>query len=400
MSGTNFSPEVLDKLADALQRAGYLSTRQSIEEVVREVAAQAASGKGNNDPERPSPTRFIRSLCYFTNPAVRTFSSVPGRATPSREEDIAYAQRTLLTGTTPGSYLVPTIQADQISALLTSAQVIRKAGARIWPMNGIQKLNVPVATAAPTIVWGNSAGSGSGGQGQTLTPSDPNLSQLAFDLKSQKALVAIPNELLAVSVPAIDAIVSQLIGDSFAQDEINKQLATSAGTGMPTPLYAASGVTTTNSNANSASGGAVKYTDLLGVVGSFYAQKGKGAPAWFMHPTVFYKDVMGILDSNGRPIVTGQDNVEQAFMGKLLGFPVYVSAEFPINQSVGSGSNQSYIAFTNPQYLHIADEGALELAVSFERFFDSNETAIRGVHRVDFGYAPAAAIILLEGVNV
>lgn len=398
-----FSPEVLDKLADALAKAGYLSTRQSIEDVVRTIAAQAASAKGSNDTERPSITRWLRGMSYMANPQIGSFSSVPGRkdlSASSREGDIAYAKKTLLTGTTPGSYLVPTIQADQIIALLTSANVIREAGARIWPMNGVQKLNIPVATAAPTVSWGNSAGTGTGGQGVALTASDPNLSQISFDLKSQKALVAIPNELLAVSVPAIDQIVSEILGLAFAQDEINKMVAAAAVSGGPTPIYAAAGTTTLLSNAGSANGGAVKYSDLLGVVGNYYAQKGKGKPVWFMHPTVFYKDVMGILDTSNRPIVTGQDNVEQAFMGKLLGFPVYVSAEFPTNQAVGSGTNQSYIVFTNPQYLHIGDEGSLELAVSFERFFDSNETAIRGVHRVDFGYAPAQAIVILQGVNV
>jgi len=88
-----------------------------------------------------------------------------------------------------------------------------------------------------------------------------------------------------------------------------------------------------------------------------------------MHPTVFYADIMGILDTTNRPIITGQDNVEQAFMGKLLGFPVYVSAEFPVNQVVGSGSGQSYAIFTNPQYINIGTPGGIEIAVSTERFF-------------------------------
>ena len=98
--------------------------------------------------------------------------------------------------------------------------------------------------------------------------------------------------------------------------------------------------------------------------------------------------------------MTGFDSLEGAFQGRLFGFPVYVSAEFPTNQAVGSGTNQSYILFTNPQYLNIADAGGLELQVSFERFFDSNETALRGVRRIDYGYAPAAAIVILAGVNV
>ncbi len=119
-----------------------------------------------------------------------------------------------------------------------------------------------------------------------------------------------------------------------------------------------------------------------------------------MHPTVFYKDIIGLVDTQGRPIVTGWESVQGKIQRMLLGYPVYVSAEFPTNLAIGSGSNQSYILFTNPQYLHIADRGSLELQVSFERFFDQNETAVRGVHQIDHGFAPAAAIIILDGVTV
>jgi HK97 family phage major capsid protein len=384
---------VLDRLADALNKAGYLIVRSEFNELASKIQSQAKS-RGNYDSASSdafSISRAIRGATAAAGHVVRSDSAA---------DDVAYFKRTLLTGTTPGSFLVPTIQADQIVQLLTSANVVREAGARIWPMHGIQKLNVPVATASPAIVWGNSAGQGTGGQGTTQTPSDPNLSQMAFDLKSAKALTAIPNELLATSVPAVDQIVSEILGLAFAQAEINAMLATTTGTGMPVPLYAASGTTVINANGGSANGGAVTLTDLLSVLSQFFAQKGKGTPAWFMHPTVFYRDVLGIKDSSGRPIVTGFDSLEGAFSGYLFGYKVYVSAEFPVNQSVGSGSNQSYVCFTNPTYLNIGDSGGLELAVSFERFFDSNETAIRGVRRVDFGYAPAQAIILLAGVNV
>jgi len=403
-----FAPEVLDKLAQALSEAGYFATRSQMEERTREIAAQIVAqatnptlnGKGSfGGPGKFSPTKAIRGLIFKAKPEIRTVSEQPALPV-DREGDIAYAERTLLTGTTPGSFLVPTIQANDIIGLLTSAHVIRAAGCRVWPMNGIQKMNVPVESAAPTVVWGNSAGAGSGGQGVALTPSDPNLSQVTFDLKTAKSLVAIPNELLATSVPAIDQIVSEIIALAFAQAEMNAMVSTTTGTGMPPTVFAAAGTTVINANGGSANGGAVKFSDLLKIVGQFYAQKGKGNPAWFMHPTVFYSDVMGIQDSSNRPIITGFNSLEGPFQGRLFGYPVYVSAEFPTNQSVGSGSNQSYILFTNPQYLHIADRGSLELAVSFERFFDANETAVRGVHALDTAYAPAQAVIILQGVNV
>lgn len=387
-----FNPQVLDRLAEELHAAGYLITRSEFNDLVQKIDAQTRStkGKGSNFENHFSISRAIRGLSAAAGHVI---------ASESREADINYAQRTMLTGTTPGSYLVPTIQADQIIQLLTSANVIRAAGARIWPMTKIQKLNVPQATASPTISWGDGSGNGAGAQGAQLTPSDPGIGQISFDLKSAKALTAVPNELLAVSLPAVDQVVSEILSLSFAQEEMNAMVATTVGTGKPGTIYAASGTTTYNANANNANGGAVKYADLLQTVGKFYAAKGKGKPCWFMHPTVFYADIMGIVDSQGRPIVTGQDNVEQPFDGRLLGFPVFVSAEFPTNQAVGSGSNQSYAVFTNPAYIQIGD-GSFELSVSFERFFDSNETAIRGIHRVDYGYAPAAAIVLLKGINV
>jgi HK97 family phage major capsid protein len=390
----DFAPEVLDKLARALADAGYhFMNQNAIDEAVRKIAGQVAASKGKG---------YFSDSGFSISRALRGVNAMAGHQvnTNSAESDIAYAKKTLLTGTTPGQFLVPTIQADQIIQLLTSDNVIRQAGARIWPMAGVQKMNLPTATAAPNIVWGDGTGSGAGGQGVTLVPSDPNIGQLAFDLKSQKSLTAIPNELLAVSLPAVDQIISELLSLSFAQDEMNSMVATAQGTAKPMTIYAAAGTNSLLANSGSANGGAVNLSDLLGVLGAFFAAKGKGNPCWFMHSTVFYKDVMGIKDSSNRPIVTGFQSLENKFQGLLFGYPVYVSAEFPTNQAVGSGSNQSYIVFTNPQYLNIADAGSLELAVSFERFFDSNQTAVRGVHRVDFGYAPASAIILLKGVNV
>src|SRR5437868_13926807 len=108
----------------------------------------------------------------------------------SAEDDVKYL-RALTTGATPGSYLVPNIQAEEIVAYLSIGGILRASGARIWPMNGIQKMIVPTALGAPTWVWM--------AQNSVQTPTDPNLGQMAFDLKERRSLVAIPNQLLAVS---------------------------------------------------------------------------------------------------------------------------------------------------------------------------------------------------------
>ena len=92
------------------------------------------------------------------------------------DSDINYV-KALSTGATPGSYLVPTIQADEIIQFLETGGIARASGFRVWPMSGIQKLDVPVALGAPTSVWM--------AQNSAQQPTNPNVGQMAFDLKER-----------------------------------------------------------------------------------------------------------------------------------------------------------------------------------------------------------------------
>src|SRR5258708_3507146 len=146
-------------------------------------------------------------------------------------------------------YMISRREFDELARSIT-----RQAASKSSP--GIQKLNVPVATPAPAVVWGTSSGAGAGGQGVTLTPTDPGLSQIAFDLKSAKSLTAIPNELLAVSVPAVDQIVAQILALAFAQAEMNAHVCNPNTPNGPVSVYNAPSTTTLFANNGSANGGA------------------------------------------------------------------------------------------------------------------------------------------------
>ena len=93
--------------------------------------------------------------------------------------------------------------------MLSLGNVAISAGARIWPMKGIQKMNIPTALSAPSWLWM--------AQNSAQTATDPNLGQLSFDLKERQCLIQIPNQLLAVSVPAFETLISELIGLAGAE---------------------------------------------------------------------------------------------------------------------------------------------------------------------------------------
>jgi len=387
-----FNTEALNKLAGELLKTGLFASQSAVDKFMTDVVAQGS--KRSRDFNGNHETGGLQ-----ISTAIRGIAAMQGKLInpETKDADIAYAQRTLTTTATPGSYLVPTVQADAIVEILGRGGVVRSSGATIWPMASIQKLNIPSETLEPTVEYLT--------QTTAQTPSDPNLGQLAFDLKERRALVALPNNLLRVSVPALDSIITRLLGKAFAKSE---DFAFFQGiAGGPTAITSQVGTTVI-----SQSGASLSYKDLLNIVGTAAAAEAEGPFAWFMHPNTFFGKILGLVDANNRPIVTGYNDLlnqsNAAFVAEtagasglvkyvLMGHPVYLSVRVPLH--VGSGSASSYILFTNPSYIHIGDQGSVEIAVSGDKYFDLNQTAIRGVGRHDFQIGPAAGVVIMTDVR-
>lgn len=371
--------QVINTVAETLKEKFGFCTQTQLDKAVADLLRKTEQ-KTTSNPF--SLSKMIRGL--------RAMRGEPLNVNTS-ESDVAYV-KALATTSTPGSYLVPTIQAEEIIGYLSIGGIARSAGVRIWPCDGIQKLTVPTATAVPSWVWM--------AQNSVQTPADPNLGQMAFDLKERRALIAAPNQLLAVSIPAFDTLLAELIGLGAAEHEDTAFFNTTQVTGGPMALFAASGVTMVNC-AGSANGGNLSYSDIIGCMASMVAIKGYGPFAWFFSPRTFYSRILGLLDLSSRPLVipTLSEGLYSGVQYRLMGWPVYVTPALLENEALGSGTNQAHAIFTNPKYLHIAQDNNIQIAASTERFFDANQTAIRAVQHEDFGYAPAAGIICLRGIN-
>jgi len=373
--------QVVKILAEVLQeKHAFVNVSmldKAVADVLRKTQERSASGKVPF-----SLSTMIRGLRAMRGEAI---------SPQTAEEDVRYV-KALTTGSSPGSYLVPTLQADEIVQYLSIGGVARAAGVRIWPMNGLQKLTVPVATTAPTWVWM--------AQNSQQTPTDPNLGQMSFDLKERRCLTAVPNQLLAVSVPAFDQLLGMLIGLSAAEHEDTAMFNTTTVSGGPTALFAASGITMLNVG-GSANGGNISYTDIIAVLAQAAAVKAKGPFAWFFSPRTFYQRILGLVDTASRPLTipTLTEGLYAAPQYKLMGWPCFITPALLENEALGSGTNQAHCVFANPSYIHIGQDSSIEIAISLERYFDQAATAIRGLQHEDFGFAPAAGVICLRGIN-
>ncbi len=385
---TLIANEVINTLTKVLEEKGIFATKRELDLAIADVVKRTQE-RSSRGPQF-SLSKMIRGMKAQQGPALNPQTA---------EDDVAYT-KALTTGAQPGSYLVPTFQADEIIQYLATGGVVRAAGARIWPCTGINKLTVPVALASPTWIW-------MAQNSQYTPPSDPNLGQMAFDLKERRCLVAIPNQLLATSVPAFDTLIAELIGLAAGEHEDTALLSSSQVSGGPVPIYAAAS-TSTLLVGSSANGGNLAFTDILAVLQKASTVKSKPPFTWIMSPRTFYQRVLGMLDLSSRPIYipTLSQGLEQGpgvgtvqSVGFLMGFPVFVSPMVEETLANGSGTNQSWILFTNMKYVHVAQDSNIEMAISTERFFDASQVAIRATQHSDAAVSPSAGVVILKGVN-
>ena len=366
----------------------YFPTKTDFERTVCDLEKKVHA-KTSNRASDFSMSKWIRGMMVARN--------VPAIHGTNRESDLAYFQhydaemrkvnRDLSTSATPGSYLVPTIQANEIVSLLSDYGTLRKAGCRIIPMVGMEKLTIPLALAYPTVEWL--------GENTAQSASDANLGQVTFDLKTCRSLTPIPNELLASSVPAIDAILTDVMSIGIAEAEDKAFFSTTTVTNAPTSLYAQIGnLTSLAAGGNSANGGALTYKDVLAVLAKARNAKAVGPFVWFCNPYTLYNVITALLDSNSRPIFDAN-----VILQKLFGWPIFDTSWIKQDQSVGSGSLQSFMVLANPKYIMIGEPGAIEIAISTEFYFDKNQIAVRTVKRTDWQIAPPLGVTIIKGIN-
>jgi len=87
-------------------------TRDQITRTVQEILRREEERRSEARGEPFSFAKAVRGLCALRHQSILMDSA---------QEDAEYAQRALTTGATPGSYLIPSIQADAIVGQLAGA---------------------------------------------------------------------------------------------------------------------------------------------------------------------------------------------------------------------------------------------------------------------------------------
>lgn len=329
---------------------------------------------------------------YSFSRMIRGLSARKGLVLNARsvEGDLAYC-RALSSGTSPGSLLVPTIQANAIVSGLTQYNSARASGARIWPVMGVENLTVPLVAAQAAFYWT--------AENSQITVSDQNYGQLSFVMKNLNALLRMSYQLFAASVPSFDVLMEDSVAFGLAEaEDLAMHASTTVALG-PVALMSAAGITIVNANNANANGGNLLYGDLTGALAKAVTLKMRPPLVWFGAGQSWLR-ILNLASTTSQPLINVGEPDSPLAWGKLFNFDFF-SAGIPTNEAVGSGSNQSHIILTSPRSIHIAEDGRVEVAVATDSpgLFESNQVEIRIARRVAFAYSPAASIIALQGIS-
>lgn len=267
-----------------------------------------------------------------------------------------------------GGYLVPAITRAEILRLIPTFGQARSVF-RTIPMGKTDTLNIPKKTGGSTASVVS--------EGSAITAHKPTLGLVTLAAKKLGDIVVVSNELLEDANVAIYNYLLEIMAEALGQKEDSEFFA-GDGTNF-TGLF--NGSHTFGVEGTVSSYTAIDRDDLLGCVYGIDQRYLQGA-SWLMNRLVF-SEILGLADSNGRPLVN------DAFAGEpatLLGFPVKKIEAAPYTGSSG----QPIVLFGNFSNSYIGDKGMMSVAystdgvVSSTSLFETDSSAIRVTERVAF----------------
>ena len=295
---------------------------------------------------------------------------------------------------TAGGFLVPPEYSAEIIEFLRDASVIRKAGARIVPMNS-NTLSIPRQDTGASASYI--------GESQNIGKTEPTFGMIQLSAKKLAALTPISNELIRDSSSAADAFVRDDLVRAMATRE---DLAFIRGLGTqfePKGIRywtAAGNVTTANTTVSLAN----TVADLKTAVRKF-KQGRKGMlvrPFWFMSTRT--EQYLMHLTTGAPERYFFRDEM---LTGKFFGYPYGVTDQIPDN--IGATSVGSELYLVDMWECLLAENATLEVAISSEAAyydgtavqaaFSRDETVIRTISRHDFALRHALSAHILDDVR-
>ncbi len=228
---------------------------------------------------------------------------------------------------------------------------------------------------------------------QQRTYTNAFFKQIALSATDLTALVPLSRDLIYDSTISIDGLVTELIGGALGWREEWEAL-NGLGNGQLLGIYNAP--STINVARNTA--GAIKYQDVF-TMRSRLLSACKAGAVWLIHPyTMPY--IEQIQDPSGRfimrpvPLTSGESSLGSKPVYQMEGIPILETEKAP---AIGTPGD---LTLTDPSRYLLGRRGGIEIGVSDQFLFDTDQIAIRAKLRDDGQPQLVKAITLADGASV
>lgn len=281
-----------------------------------------------------------------------------------------------------GGFLVPDIiQADILRIALDSSVIFGRA--RKIPMTS-NRLEIPNESTGVSVDWIVEAGT------VTVTAAEPAFGINILDAKKLGARALITVEMVDYSLVAVFPYLMSIFGEAIGR-ELDQEAMEGDGTNL-TGVSAAPGINTVG---NEVTGATVTYTQLVTQMYAAGEESTRVGAAWFMNPGIF-GSIVGLIDSNGRPLVM-DGNIQNSPFPTLLGKPTYLTNVLDVTGTTGGQGQLGSIFFGDPQTLIFGMAAALRMGVSEHAQWATDQLDFKITQRVGFTVATPGA--WTEGIN-
>lgn len=215
------------------------------------------------------------------------------------------------------------------------------------------------------------------GEQTAITSSEVSWNRVSLTVRDRATLTRISRKLLRASVVGIAERVAEEIGYAFALQQ-DKEFILGDGTstyfgevGLNNAIGAAGINTMTTTSGDTWA--ETTLNDFTNTMALLPSQWWGNNPAWLCSAPYYHSVMLRLMNAGGGN--TNQTLAGGVGMGQFLGYPVYFSDRMPTATAVST--IQAY--FGNfPASTMLGDRVGVEIMTSTERYFDSDEIAIRG----------------------
>lgn len=401
--------ETAEKAAKEAQDRQYAdAVRTQMPETMRAVLAEHGISVRVGETRSPYRAYTNDTSAIMTGTIVRALASAEGNweeaknylrqwvekiPTPEGEQALRAMQEQNFDS---GGSMVQTMYSTEVIGLLRNMTVVRRAGARMIPVEG-GNLTLHKISGGSTAQYR--------GEGTSVNASKLKTGQLILNTKELIGRVAISNRLLKHASLALDVIARDDLIATIAEKEDATFLRSMGGEytpkGMRYIANAAHVVAAVNSTTPSVA--QVKADLSKPVLALKTARIPMRNPAWFISPRT-EEYLMSLVDGNGNPVY----EKEMTEKGTIRRIPYFYSTQIPEN--LGVGGNESEITLADMSEIFIGEEGRIEARVDKDvTYYDEDgnlvsayalgETVVQVCQFHDFGARYDKAIFILNEVK-